>query len=287
MPTVIFKFLHSYSGSELQKSYTFQMHEFSQAEWDHQLERNARVVQRAAVTGNGTLWKTGVFEKIAVDCTSRAMVVALKHKETGEVFSIANVHLEGHPDATDMRQRQLATAIKKGRKRTSHLVVAGDFNQEDPLTSMTKLHRVPTGPSWSNGAGSLCIDHITVDSISLRVESVRGDIYNGNSPIPNAEIPSDHSPIMCLLCVCGAPQGGVAAPKTPGEGLSDEVRASIRSQHDALLLTAPAPVRGKPNPEQLEVLQQYAMRKKVFLAQYADDEDEHSFAKALLDKKMK
>jgi hypothetical protein len=64
---------------------------YSQAEWDHQLERNTRVTGRSAVTGNAVLWKSDVFEKVVVQNTARALICTLRHRASGEVFSFANV----------------------------------------------------------------------------------------------------------------------------------------------------------------------------------------------------
>lgn len=71
--------------------YAFQTQPFAQAEWDHQLDRNLRVLSRGAVTANATVWRENVFALEAVDNTSRALIISLRHRASGELFSVANV----------------------------------------------------------------------------------------------------------------------------------------------------------------------------------------------------
>ncbi len=66
---------------------------FTDAEWEHQFERNLRVLNRGAVTGNATLWKTSRCRFVSSETTPRTLVVSLAVGNS--VFAVCNVHLEG------------------------------------------------------------------------------------------------------------------------------------------------------------------------------------------------
>jgi hypothetical protein len=55
--------------------------------------------------------------------------------------------------------------------------------------------------------------------------------------------------------VTGPAGSAKAAPRAPGEDLSEERLAAVRARYDELMRSAPAPVKGKPSAEQLVLLQ--------------------------------
>lgn len=246
-----------------------------------QLERNERVIGRLGVTCNATLFRASVFELVSAETTSRALVLVLRHRASQQVFSVANVHLEGHPDLGDMRLKQLHSAIKKGRRELSHLVVAGDFNQRDDCGADTGLQLVATGPSWCDGSEfGVALDHIVFDSSTLAVGAVH-KWYDGKSAIPSAAVPSDHAPIGCTLRVVQVPR---AAKQREPDAVPDDVQRAMRARFaETVEPLRPAPVKGKPNAEQLVVLREFAQAKKAFCAAYQDNEQMAALAKQLCD----
>jgi hypothetical protein len=157
----------------------------------------------------------------------------------------------------------------------------------DDCTTMTGLTRVDTGPSWCNGGTPLRIDHLVIDGSSLRVVEVIHR-YDGKSPIPSSDIPSDHGPIACRVVVCGTAPGGPPKEHIAGDTLSAEMRDAIAGQYEALLQKhQPPPVRGKPNAEQLALLKAFADAKKDFVQSFHENEDAQAFAKAVCNGKAK
>ncbi len=246
--------------------------EFAESEWEHQFQRNLRVLNRGAVTGVAILWKSQTLRLLNCATTSRTLGVTLSRGEV--VFAIANVHLEGHPDLSDMRSKQLHSAVKKARQTPeAHLIVAGDFNSEpDEVRSHNEAHKLKmlvAGPTWSDGKRSVQIDHFLTDP-TIEVTAVREffsefDAANG---MPNCRSPSDHSP---LGIECVARQK--AAPVTAKEAaaiVSEERKRHIEALWNAI--EKPEKTKGKPTPEQMEVLKVFAGAKKAFLAQFEGGE---------------
>ncbi len=223
-----------------------------------------------------------MFDFVSSETTSRALVLLLRHRASQQLFSFANVHLEGHPDLGDLRLKQLQSAIKKGRRTLSHLVVAGDFNQRGDFGEETGLQLVATGPSWCDGTEcGIALDHIVFDNSTLAVEAVH-KWYDGVSAIPSPLIPSDHAPIGCTLRVAREPRAAVteSEPKPLPEAVQEAIRKHFA---EAVKPLRPQSVKGKPNAEQLVLLREFAHAKKAFCASYHGDEQSAAFAKHLCD----
>ena len=192
------------------------------------------------------------------------------------MFAIANVHLEGHPDLHEMRAKQLHSAVKKARKMAeAHLIVAGDFNSElDEVKRQNEEHRlrmIAAGPTWSNGQRASQIDHFlcepSVEVVRVMEFFTAQDAKQG---MPNRDSPSDHAPLG-VECRAGPKRiAGEAA-----EAAKEDAPSQARQREIEALWAAveqPEKVKGKPTPQQLEVLKAFAATKKAFLLQFQDAE---------------
>jgi mRNA deadenylase 3'-5' endonuclease subunit Ccr4 len=246
--------------------------DFADSEWEHQFQRNLRVLRRGAVTGVAILWKTAAVRFVSCETTSRTLVVTVARGEV--LFAIANVHLEGHPDLHEMRAKQLHSAVKRARKSAeAHLIVAGDFNSElGEVRRQNEQHRlrmVAAGPTWSNGERCLQIDHFLCDP-SLEVVRVMEFFseLDAKQGMPNRDSPSDHAPLG-IECRATPKLAAAAAAAEPG---NEAVREARQREIEAMwaAIEAPEKVKGKPTPQQMEVLKAFAAAKKAFLGQFAD-----------------
>ena len=251
----------------------------SAGEWNHQMERNERVLNNAAVTGVATLFRASKFELVGSETTSRCLAVFLKFHADEEILAnerlcVVNVHLEGHPDLHELRRKQLMSAVKKRRKvPAAHLLVMGDFNSVgDEVDRFNEaehhLQHVRTGPTWSSGRSTAVLDHILAEHSLDIVGHTEFFAEHDHGGMPNSKSGSDHAPIAIEFRIKPRP------PPEKEPTLTPEAKQQIAQQWAKV--EKPPKVVGKPNADQLKLLQAFAARKKEFLAQYEGLELAHA-----------
>ncbi|MEO1231063.1 MAG: endonuclease/exonuclease/phosphatase family protein [Myxococcota bacterium] len=249
----------------------------SPGDWRRRAGRNERKAGRAASTGLVTLVaqrhvEAGPFEVIGA---SRAVLVRFGPPEAR--ITLANVHLEGHPDKGAERVRQLRGIIDRARRgQPSHRLVVGDWNT--PATPDTRVGRwlagqagstlVPLGPTYGGAPGHpRSTDHVlherSLSVVEAQVVLTREDAERG---MPNASSPSDHAPVFVRLRVTGAVRPSDEAPPSVESSLSEEEARALASAWAALLSEAPEQPAGPPSEEGLAALRTFKAKKQAFLA---------------------
>jgi len=136
--------------------------------------------------GNVVLFRRKRFEVVFDEGVKRrAMVTGLRARDSGALFAVCNVHLEGSPDARDERTAQIQAVLDKVRSmqalQGAHVVIAGDFNSEmtefseflGSSTALCLFDAFPSsdGPSLgavtAGGHWLATLDHVLLDA-SLR-----------------------------------------------------------------------------------------------------------------------
>ena len=165
-------------------------------EWQQTLEHNRNVLGRPFVTHVATLINLDRVEVLGTFCTSNSLLVHVRDKISGDTVVIGNCHLSASPGATsEARLKQLGSAGKSAAKLDKFIVLCGDLN--DSKLSLPGFGEVESQkPSWTNGKEKTRADHVLV---SENLHSTLQVVWDGSGNIPNAEIPSDHSPILALI----------------------------------------------------------------------------------------
>lgn len=252
------------------------------ADWKHQADRNERVLDVPAVTGVAILFRPTVFALENQATTSRCLLAVLRHLASNQLYSVACVHLEGHPDLGDLRRKQLMSIVKKARSKggeAAHLILVGDFNSvgnevEEFNQAEHNLLHVRTGPTWSSGTTCQSIDHILVDhSVQVHETLEYFNDYDRLHGMPNEHCGSDHAPVGIVFD---------AAPKKKPDIVEARVldpRKKKEIDEEWAKIEKPPPARGKPTPEQLIVLRDFAAAKKAFIGRFNSDDLESTYAK--------
>lgn len=258
------------------------LQQFTPAEWAHQKDRNERVIGKPRVSCAATLFRKSAFELHHVESTSRTLAVFLKHRASQRIVCSINVHLEGHPDLSELRSKQLHSALKKARKvANSTVVVSGDFNNVNDQEMLKHdaehgLLRLRTPPTYSSGSWTASVDHILLDEKCVRAVEIQDWFQRwevAKAGIPNAHCPSDHSPLRVVLQLLEPPK--VEPPKVIV--VADERKKQI--EESWAVIKAQQPVqqgKGKPDPATMEALKKFAVLKKDWLAQFANEELDHA-----------
>ena len=258
--------------------------ELSEAEWEHQRERNERVLKRGGVTSVALLWGEGM-EMEKSSSASRGLAGLFKRRNGERRFVVCCVHLEGNPELGEMRAKQLKSAMRAVRKSSAKwpgtpVVVMGDFNanlsevepnaKEEGLT-VCKLTR----PTWSDSKKHEAIDHVLVSPGAKLQGSVHEFFteYDAEKGLPNDRTGSDHAPLLATFEFVDEK----TEPAVEKE-LSKERKEEITKMWDAVEKVEKS--KGKPTPQQMEMLKAFATRKKAFVAQFTD-EAEAAFARGL------
>lgn len=251
----------------------------SSGDWRRRAGRNARKAGRAAGVGLVTLVHTR-WTEVEVLGANRAMLVSFGSPKAH--FTVANVHLEGHPDKEEERVRQLRGVLERARRRTGHhVVVIGDWNTSaEPNTSVgaflaghEDMKRVPLGPTYGGAPGRpRSTDHILHDA-SLEIDEVRVDLSSedARTGMPNAESPSDHAPISARVRVVGPPREAAPTP-APASSLSPDEARALQAAWGELLAGAPPRPEGRPpTPEERAALRAFKAKRQAFLADLPSD----------------
>jgi len=244
--------------------------------------------------GNAILFKRDRFEVVFDEGVKRrAMVAGLRERDSGNLFAVCNVHLEGSPDAQDERRAQLRAVLDKVQSsqalQGAHVVVAGDFNSEasefmELLGSGTALSLFDAFPSTDGpcfgavtvgGHHPAAIDHVLLD-VSLRVV-VRRRVLDSEAELeelrrtgaPSAAHPSDHLPLALIFEAIGPSllalpaQSGI---KSDEPVLSSAEAVELRRRWEAVQASKPAgPGKGKPSEEYIQLAKDFRLREKAFL----------------------
>ena len=118
--------------------------------------------------------------------------VRLRHKQTGEVWTFASVHLVAHKGQSTARRnlykRQVRNLVAWMKKfNNSRLVVLGDFNggpTDSFLRDVRRISKIQQDVSRRNGGR---IDHVYSRNVrTVRVRNMRG-------------VNSDHFPVTATL----------------------------------------------------------------------------------------
>lgn len=244
--------------------------------------------------GNVVLFRRNRFELIFDEGVKRrAMVTGLRARDSGALFAVCNVHLEGSPDARDERSAQLQAVLDKVRQlQGAHVVVVGDFNSEmseftEFLGSSTPLRLFDAfpsadGPSFGavtvGGHWPAAIDHVLLDA-SLRA-LVRRRVLDSEAEVeelratgtPSAAHPSDHLPLALVFEPVGPSLIVPEAAELPGSGnkeplLSTAEAAELQKRWEEVQASKPAaPERkGKPPGEYIQRAKDFRSREKAFL----------------------
>ena len=130
------------------------------------------------------------------------------------------------------------------------------------------LQHVRTGPTWSSGRSTAVLDHILAEHSLDIVGQTEYFAEHDYSGMPNSKSGSDHAPIAIDFRIKPRP------PPKKELTLAPEARKQIEKQWANV--EKPPKVVGKPNADQMELLQAFAARKKEFLAQYEGLELAHA-----------
>ena len=219
------------------------------------------------------------MELVDYVCTSRGICCFLKQKVSDELICSVNVHLAGNPELTDLRRKELHSAIKVAKKKHCSIVVSGDFNCPESEIEAKEFSKVPTGYTWSNTTASSKIDHILYEKKSLEVLEVQEFFEKTfeKQGLPNDKIPSDHCPIILRFKAKPWEEQKKAEPVT----LSQEEKKQIDDEWTVLKQKKPATQKGKPSKEEMEVLKEFAAEKKAWLKKYEGDARQLAHAKKI------
>jgi len=244
--------------------------------------------------GNVVLFKQDRFEAVFDEGVKRRAVVAgLRARDSGELFAVCNVHLEGSPDARDERRAQLRSVLDKVQStqalQGAHVVVAGDFNSETSeftefLGSGTALSLFDAFPSAGGpcigavtvgGEQFAAIDHVLLDA-SLRV-LVRRRVLDSETELeelrrtgaPSAAHPSDHLPLALVFEPVGpslvalSAQSGIESSEPL---LSSAEAMELRKEWEEVQASKPAGTgKGKPSEDYIQLAKEFRLREKAFL----------------------
>lgn len=200
---------------------------FKPKEWEKQAERNRKVCGKKVPTGLATLYRTSRFEEFAAakHGSGSGLAVFLAARDADSTFEVAvgNTHLVGDPSKAAEHRKALDGLMKNLGPR-GHTVICGDFNGEcqegSPVAewiSENHLDDVPTGTSWAEPGSALRLDHI-LHGRGLSALAASGPLsaVEVASGLPCASCPSDHAPVMALLCgLPAAGSGGKSKSKCP------------------------------------------------------------------------
>jgi hypothetical protein len=221
------------------------------------------------------------------------MVAGLRARDSGALFAVCNVHLEGSPYARDERIAQLRAVLDTVQSsealQGAHVVFAGDFNSEtseftELLSSGTALGLFDAFPSTDGprfgavtvgGHHLAAIDHVLLDA-SLRV-LVRRRVLDSEAELeelqqtgaPSAAHPSDHLPLALVFEPAGpsllalSAQSGVESQEPP---LSSAEAVELRKRWEEVQAFKPAGSgKGKPSEEYIQKAKDFRSREKAFL----------------------
>jgi len=244
--------------------------------------------------GNVVLFKRNRFDVVFDEGVKRrAMVAGLRARDSGALFAVCNVHLEGSPDAQDERRAQFRAVLDKVQcsqaLQGAHVIIAGDFNSETSeftefLGSGTALGLSDAFPSADGpcfGAVTVgrhhlaAIDHVLLDA-SIQVLS-RRRVLNSEAELeelrqtgaPSAAHPSDHLPLALVFeptrpSLIALPVRSGNEPREPSLSSADAVELCKRWEE--VQASKPAgPGKGKPSEEYIQLAKDFRSREKAFL----------------------
>lgn len=209
--------------------------------------------------------------------TRRLITVLDSQQNGGNCFVIANVHLEGDPDAVEVRNKQLSGTVKR-MSAVGHLVLMGDWNTayarvDKRILKSRGLRRLSTGTSWYTGGNMWAIDHICIGPTLKCLETINNFTdYDREHALPNIRSPSDHTPVGATVIIVGQPEPPSPPPVEPVlPVISDERSKEIEEMCRALCYNAPPKQKGKPSETELVELRVFATAKNALLEGLAND----------------
>lgn len=246
---------------------------------------------KGQLTANATLFKSDRFELVDAKHQSRSLILWLQKGTV--LYAICNVHLEGNPEKHKERYNQLQSTLKHvtGHTKAAHVIIAGDFNSdiaglladlvgEGTPHNLQDVFPACDGPSlgavtWAEPEKTASVDHVLLDS-TLRVVR-RRYVLDGDEEyqevlrtgLPSGEHPSDHLPLALVVEPITGPINISAAtsakPSVTNEVPPESEREELVKRYAEILSKAPPANKGKPSPEELQLLKQHAKEKKEFL----------------------
>merc|ERR1712232_646525 len=192
------------------------MQGLSQKDLQKAAQRNERVCGKREATCVATFYRCDRFEEYAPSKHGsgsgtvlflRSLTSFIGQDAAPFEVAVGNLHLVGDPSKSAEHVKTLTSHLKN-MGQSGHQVVCGDFNGECDADSevgrwisSNYLWDVPTGTSWAEPANALRLDHILISS-GLRAAAVSGPLSPDEveSGLPCATCPSDHAPVMALLC---------------------------------------------------------------------------------------
>lgn len=262
--------------------------------------------KRAATqrTGNATFFRSSRFEQCApAEHRSRSLIVWLRCKDVDNaVLTVANCHLEGHPDKDSERASQLRSVqrcieakSKANLPLATRSIICGDFNSQldgtplgavafsgDAAGSSTWRNSAaaPAPPTWFAPGASLTIDHVLFCENGLAADASQVECDAAVlrvSGLPSLQHPSDHLPVIASLRFIDCVQCAAAVAASGGSAaLSESEAAALELQWQELSKQAPEKPQGKPTADQMAALKEHAAKVKAWLAALAPAAADHA-----------
>jgi endonuclease/exonuclease/phosphatase family metal-dependent hydrolase len=248
-------------------------------------------------TGNATFFRSSRFEESApAEHRCRSLIVWLRCKgDDKAILTVANCHLEGHPDKDLERvsqfrsvQRCIEVKSKANLPLATRAIVCGVFNSEldgtplgavaltgDSTGSSTWRNSAaaPAPPTWFVPGASLTIDHVLFCENGLAAEPshIECDVAALRvSGLPSLQHPSDHLPVIAILRFVDCAQStGAASAGGEIAALSEYEAAALELRWKEFVKQAPEKPQGKPTADQMVALNEHAAMVKAWLAALA------------------